>query len=347
MAARTHSGGFRPSGRAPGTLREMEIILVGFPDFCAMDLVGPGEVFSTASQLSGSALYSCVLVSRRRGEQLRSESGIHVVAEDTLANRIDSMHTLLVGGGNGIRSAMNDRRLVSDIARAGQTAPRVTSVCTGAFLLAEAGLLHGRRATTHWASADQLAAEFPDVDVVPDEIYVTSGNVMTSAGIAAGVDLALAIVADDHGDDLARAVAHRMVVYLNRSGGQSQFSERLRSPENADPGITAVVQTVQSDPTASYTVDAMARLAGMSSRHFARQFRAQTGTTPTRWVERVRVDAARDLLERTAMPPKIVGERSGFGSYETMRQSFQRVLGVSPAKYRAIHQRLDEVRSPF
>jgi len=315
----------------------MEVLLVAFPDCCALDLVGPSDVFATASQLAGSDLYTSVLVSNHRDEQVPTESGVKLVSEDSLKNRRESCHTMLVGGGNGFRGAMDDEVLIGAIASVGASARRTASVCSGAFLLAQAGLLDGHRATTHWAQADLLAREFPNVDVVPDAIYVVSGDVMTSAGVTAGIDLALAMVATDHGDELARSVARRMVVYLNRSGGQSQFSERLEVANRQDPGVTAVIATVLADPAGDYSIQNLAALAGMSERNFSRRFRSDTGTTPGRWVERVRVDTARVALEQTQMPPPVVALNSGFQSYDTMRQAFQRVLGVSPARYRNTH----------
>lgn len=319
------------------TVLRMEVLLVAFPDCCALDLVGPSDVFATACQLAGSELYSSVLVSSRGGAHVRTESGVKLVSEDSLKNRAESGHTMLVGGGNGFRAAMEDELLIEAVATAGASATRIASVCSGAFLLAQAGLLDGHRATTHWAQADRLTREFPNVTVVPDEIYVTSGDVMTSAGVTAGIDLALAIVATDHGDELARSVARRMVVYLNRSGGQSQFSERLEVIDHQDPGISAVIADVIANPGGDYSIHDLASRAGMSERNFSRRFRAATGTTPGRWVERVRVDTARVALEQSQTPPPVVATNSGFRSYDTMRQAFQRVLGVSPARYRDTH----------
>lgn len=339
MAARTGSGGFEPLREGSCTVRSVDVLLVAFEQCCALDLVGPSDVFATAGQLAGDDLYSCVVVTGSSTGQVRTESGVVLVAEATVDSCASSAHTILVSGGNGFDRAMSNDALVASISEAGAVVPRVASVCSGTFLLAAAGLLDGRRATTHWAVADRLAREFPLIDVVPDEIFVMSDHVMTSAGVTAGIDLALAIVAQDHGDDLARAVARRMVIYVNRSGGQSQFSERLAVPDTCDPGVQAVLASVRSNPGASYSIASMASQAGMSARHFTRRFRDETGTTPTRWVERVRVDAARELLERTATPPPMIARASGFGSYDTMRQTFRRVLGVSPARYRAVHRR--------
>jgi len=315
----------------------VDVALLAYPDCLALDLIGPSDVFATASRLADAELYRSVVVATHAGQVVATESGVQLVAEESLADALPRAHTLLVGGGDGFRDAMRDRELIDAVAAVGPRVPRVASVCTGAFVLAQAGLLDGRRATTHWARADELARTFPCVDVVPDEIYVTSGSVMTSAGVTAGIDLALAMVAADHGEDLARSVARRMVVYLNRSGGQSQFSERLDTAERTDPGVEAAIAAVVADPCGDYSVANLAGMARMSERNFSRRFKAVTGTTPARWVERVRVDAAREALARTLDAPPVIADRCGFGSYDTMRQAFERVLGVSPARYRRTH----------
>ncbi|MEM7274110.1 MAG: GlxA family transcriptional regulator [Actinomycetota bacterium] len=326
-----------PALARPVDTGPVQVALVGYRECCALDLVGPSDVFETAGQLTGRELYRSVVVTGDGVGPVVTESRIALQVDGAAEDLLPTVDTVLVGGGRGVFDALADRRMVGAVAGAAERAPRILSVCTGSFVLAAAGLLAGRRATTHWAYADRLAQDHPSVTVVPDELYVVDGPVVTAAGVTAGIDLALAVVAADHGEDLARAVARRMVVYLNRSGGQSQFSERLARPTGEDPGVAAVVAAVLDDPAADHTVPTMADRAGMSQRHFARRFRAATGTTPGRWVERVRVDAARTLLEQGALPPVQVADRCGFGSYHTMRQAFRRVLGVSPARYRTTH----------
>lgn len=319
------------------------VAFVVYPESCALDVTGPSDVFATASQLAGSDLYRSVLVGTAPEQVIATESGVRLVVDKSLDEIAGDAHTLLVSGGNGFRAALQDKALIDSLASVGADVDRLGSICNGTFLLAEAGLVSGCRVTTHWAFADELKTTYPKVEVVPDEIYVSSGRVLTSAGVTAGIDLALAVVAADHGPELARTVARRMVVYLNRSGGQSQFSERLR-PDAGDVGIAATISRVKAEPGADHSVAAMAREAGMSDRTFARKFRAHTGTTPARWVERVRVDIAREALESTTGSTTQVAHAAGFASDHTMRQAFQRVLGVSPARYRNTHSALKAKR---
>lgn len=311
------------------------VLLVGFPDCCALDLVGPSDVFATADQLAGDALYECRIGGLRAGEAIRTESGLRLITDVAIGEAAPAVHTLLVGGGNGFRRACQDRDLIAAIADAAPRADRFGSVCNGTFLLAEAGLLSGHRVTTHWAVAAELAAAYPDIDVAADAIYVGSPPVFTSAGVTAGIDLALSLVAEDHGDDLARSVARRMVVHRHRRGGQSQFSERLEPADRLRPGIRKALTAFEDHPGADHSVTAMAARADMSPRNFARAFRAETGTTPGRWVERARVDLARRVLEADDGPRSStdVAHAAGFASPHTLRQAFVRVTGMSPAQF--------------
>jgi transcriptional regulator GlxA family with amidase domain len=207
-------------------------------------------------------------------------------------------------------------------------------VCTGAFLLARAGLLDGRRATTHWASADQLARLYPDVQVDPDPIFLRDGQIWTSAGVTCGMDLALALVEEDLDREAALTIARHLVLFLRRPGNQSQFSATLAAQQPEREPLREVQRRVIEDVAAAHTVEAMAASASMSPRHFARAFRAETGLTPARYVERVRLEAARRRLEETAEPVAAVAASCGFGTAETMRRSFLRALDVGPAEYR-------------
>jgi transcriptional regulator GlxA family with amidase domain len=209
----------------------------------------------------------------------------------------------------------------------------VASVCTGAFVLAEAGLLDGRRATTHWRRAADLARRFPRVRVEPDAIHVRDGRYVTSAGISAGIDLALALVEDDHGAGVAREVARELVVFLQRPGGQSQFSTALATPPARGDLLRTLVAAVLADPAADHSLPAMAAAAAVSPRHLARLFRAELGTTPARWVERVRLDRAQQLL-LDGHSVTSAAELSGLGSDETLRRAFARHLGTTPTHYR-------------
>lgn len=311
---------------------------VVYDNISLLDVAGPTEVFATANQLAGEPLYEIRTVGREGTGMVRSESGLRLGVDVDLASG-PSFDTLIVTGGHGYRRALQDLSLLGSIAVPAYQTERVASVCTGAFLLAALGLLDGRRATTHWAYAAELARRYPEVDVVADEIYVVDGPVMTAAGVAAGIDLALAMVQDDHGAELARSVSRRMVVYLQRAGGQSQFSERYTSPAGEfEDSFDRALAHAASHPQDNLSVGRLAELAAMSRRHFSRVFRERTGTTPGRWVERIRVDAARALLERTDETMPRVATEAGFGSEHTMRQAFQRVVGMSPSDYRVVHQ---------
>jgi transcriptional regulator GlxA family with amidase domain len=261
-------------------------------------------------------------------------SGLRIVADRTLDEADGEIDTLFVAGGEGVRAALRERRLVEYLARSAARARRVAGICSGAFLLAEAGLLAGRRATTHWASCGLLGRLYPDVRVEPDRIFVRDGNVYTSAGVTAGIDLALALLEEDHGRDLALAVARRLVVFLRRPGGQSQFSAQLASQLAERPALRDLQLFIQEHPGAPHSVESLARRVGMSPRHFARLFARELGVTPARYVERVRVEAARRRLEDDAGRVEQVAHGCGFGSPETMRRAFLRTVRISPSEYR-------------
>jgi len=308
-----------------------------------LDVVGPSDVFTTANQLAESSLYESFVASVGC-DYVRAESGLRLGVDVDLLTHRSRFDTLLVAGGIGFRDALTNQPLMEAIAGATKRANRVTSVCTGAFLLADIGLLDGRRATTHWSYAAELAELYPSVFVVSDEIYVGDGSVITAAGVAAGIDLALSIVEADHGIELAKSVSRRMVIYLHRAGGQSQFSERyspVTKTRGGNNAIDALLADLVSRPDEAWSVERMALEATMSRRHFARLFREQTGTTPARWLERVRFDNALLLLDQTDEPVARIAERSGFGSVHTMRQTFHRIVGLSPMHYRALHSRGD------
>jgi transcriptional regulator GlxA family with amidase domain len=276
-----------------------------------------------------------LVVATADGLPVRTSSGVRIAADAALPDLVpEEIDSLIVTGALSMAGPLRDGRLMAALRRLAAGARRVCSVCVGAFLLAEAGLLDGRHATTHWAACDQLAARYPAVTVAPDRIFVRDGSVYTSAGVTAGVDLALALVEEDHGGEVARTVARWLVVFLQRPGGQSQFSERLRLPVPAGSPLRAVVDAIVANPAADHRVPELAVRAALSERHLSRMFLAQTRTTPARFVERVRVEAARELLEATDLPVDAVASRSGFGSAETMRRAFLRVVEVGPGEYR-------------
>ncbi|WP_461119242.1 GlxA family transcriptional regulator [Saccharothrix stipae] len=308
---------------------EREVLVVGYEGAALTDIAGPADVFDGANRVRGGYRVRLAAV----GGGFGVTGGLRVEAED-LREVSGGVDTVLVVGGFTFAAAARDAELRHHLRRVADGARRVGSVCTGAFVLAAAGLLDGARATTHWAYCDRLAAEHPSVDVVPDAIYVQDRRLVTSAGVTAGIDLALALVESDHDAALARLIARWMVVFLQRPGGQSQFSVRSRVPPVREPGLRAVLDAVVDDPAAAWTVEGMARRAAMSPRHFARVFPRRVGVSPARYVERVRVEAAAGVLESGDEGLDVVARRCGFGSAETLRRAFLRVLGVPPGGYR-------------
>jgi transcriptional regulator GlxA family with amidase domain len=316
--------------------RQIAILL--YPGVQSLDVTGPLEVFVGAQRL---------IEATRRDERgyevrtlssstapLRTSSGLTLTPDAILAGAPTDIDTLIVPGGDGSREAAADVPLIEWIKRTGLRARRTASVCTGAFLLAGAGLLENRRATTHWAAADALARLHPDVHVDPDPIFLRDGHIWTSAGVTAGMDLSLALVEEDLDRDAALAIARRLVMFLRRPGNQSQFSATLAAQQPGREPLREVQRSVLEDVAGEHSVDAMAARAHMSPRHFARAFRAETGVTPARYVERVRLEAARRRLEDTPAPIAAVAAACGFGTAETMRRSFLRALEVGPAEYR-------------
>jgi transcriptional regulator GlxA family with amidase domain len=245
-----------------------------------------------------------------------------------------ALDTLIVPGGEGCRAAREDERLLAWLRMAAEGSRRVAGVCTGSFVLAATGLLDGRRATTHWAYAEELAAANPAVEVDDEPIFVRDGRFWTSAGVTAGIDLALALVEDDHDRRLALTIARHLVMFLRRPANQAQFSATLRAQQPAREPLREAQRLVVEDVAGEHTVEAMAARAHMSPRNFARAFRAQTGVTPGRYVESVRLEAARRRLEETRDTAASIALDCGFGSPETMRRSFIRVLQIGPAEYR-------------
>ncbi len=268
------------------------------------------------------------------GRPLRSSSGLQITPDGAVGDHAGPLDTLIVAGGTGHAQAQENTELIEWIAAASSRARRTASVCTGAFLLAGAGVLRGRRATTHWASAQELALAHPEVSVDPEPIFVRDGSVWTSAGVTCGMDLALALVEDDLDRDAALLIARMLVMFLRRPGNQSQFSAALGSKTPRREPLREVQRAVLESVGGDHTVEAMAERAHMSPRHFARAFRAETGITPARYVERVRIEAARRMLEESTDPVADVAAACGFGTPETMRRVFIRALKVGPAEYR-------------
>jgi transcriptional regulator GlxA family with amidase domain len=312
--------------------------MVLYPGVQSLDVTGPLEVFTGADQLLAHEArsergYRVSLLSTD-GAPLSTSSGLALVPHGALADAPARIDTLLVAGGTGSSAAAADAALVDWLAASAPRARRTASVCTGAFLLAAAGLLDGRRATTHWASADELQRRHPAVQVDPEPIFVRSGEVWTSAGVTAGMDLALAMVESDTDRDVALTIARHLVLFLRRPGSQAQFSATLSAQAPRREPLREAQRFAVEHPAADLSVEAMAVRAHMSPRHFARAFRAEAGVTPARFVERVRLEAARRLLEDTPESIGAVAAACGFGTPETMRRVFLRALAVGPAEYR-------------
>jgi transcriptional regulator GlxA family with amidase domain len=313
-----------------------EVVIVAFDGFQSLDLTGPVEVLRSATLLGASPPYR-IRIATPRGRSARSESGITIEADTSLATLARSrarIDTLVVVGGDGTRPARDDAEFISDLGTVARRARRVTSVCTGALLLAEAGLLDGYEATTHWSRCDGLAERHPRVLVHPDRIYVRDRDRWTSAGVTAGIDLFLALVEHDHGAELAHQVAGWLVVFVRRPGGQSQFSAQLRTQPPTSSPIADVQRWVVDHLDADLGVDALAARARMSPRTFARAFRRETGITPAVYVEEVRLETARRLLESTDLTVAAVAERVGVRHVETLHRSFRRRVGTTPDLYR-------------
>ncbi|HEX4789933.1 MAG TPA: GlxA family transcriptional regulator [Actinospica sp.] len=307
-----------------------EIAFLVFPDFQLLDLTGPLEVFSQAERRApGNYLLRTLAFA---GGPVVSSSGLAVLAET--ADPFDAADTLIVVGGRGTDAALADPAYPAWIGAAAGRVRRTASVCNGAFLLAEAGLLAGRRATTHWSRVAELAERYPAVQVDPDPIFIRDGAVSTSAGVTSGIDLALALVEEDRGGAEARAVARQLVVFVQRPGGQRQFSVQLTAQRPAREPIRELLAHIAEQPSADLSVPALAARVGLSERQFLRVFPAETGHSPAGYVEAARVEAACRLLETTGDGLDRIARLCGFGTLRTLQRSFQRVLAVAPHEYR-------------
>jgi transcriptional regulator GlxA family with amidase domain len=314
------------------------IAILAFDGAQTLDVTGPYEVFSTANRLAGGNAYDIEIVAPTK-EPIRTGSALAIVPDTTTAAASRRpLDTLLIAGGGGVLRAIEDPKLVRWVARTAVKARRTASVCTGAYLLAEAGLLDGRRAATHWASAADLAARHPRVTVDPEAIYVRDGDVWTSAGVTAGMDLSLALVEEDLGREIALETARWLVVFVKRPGGQSQFSSHLRAQVAEREPIKELQEWMTANLAADLSVPNLASRACMSERNFARAFTREVGMTPGAYVEALRVDHARLRLESSGQKLEAVAAQCGFGTVETMRRAFHRRLGVSPGDYRTKFQ---------
>jgi transcriptional regulator GlxA family with amidase domain len=305
-----------------------------YPQAELLDISGPISVFNSAtSLLGGDRGYEIRLVAERTGP-VATSSGVELVAQQSFNTLRGRIETLIVPG--GLRGAIiGAASLVPIVARLAPRIERLASVCSGALILSQAGLLDGRAAVTHWAACEDLARGFPKCRVEPNRIFVRDGNVWTSAGVSTGIDLALAMVEEDHGAQLALEVARWLVVYLRRPGGQSQFSAPLAAQMAERSGIRELLLWIAENLKADLSVAALAERASMSERTFIRVFTAETHFTPAAYVERLRVDAARRSLESTRQSAKQIARTCGFGTVETLHRSFKRKVGSTPLQYRA------------
>ena len=318
----------------PNSSRIVEVL--AYPSVKLLDVTGPIQVFASANALmaqGGEAVPYVIRIVAHGGERVEASGGVEL-AVHPLSPVDAALDTLVIAGGEGIAAAAADTRLSEWIRERGRHARRTASVCTGAFLLAASGMLDGRRAVTHWAFCAELARRFPSVHVEPDPIFVRDGTVWTSAGVTAGIDLALALVEEDLGRAAALAVARHLVVFLKRPGGQAQFSEFL-TLQTAEDKFGALHDWISNHLADDLSLPVLATQAGMSERSFSRHYAESTGLTPARVVERLRVEGARHLLSETRLPVKRISQRCGFGSEETMRRSFLRLLDTTPQDYRA------------
>lgn len=320
---------FTPSGS-----RIVEVL--AYPSVKLLDVTGPIQVFASANAYmaeSGEAEPYAIRVVARSGDKVEASGGVEL-AVHPLPPVDAAVDTLMIAGGEGVNVAADDAALVDWIRERARQSRRTASVCTGAFLLAASGMLDGRRAVTHWAFCSELSRRYPAVRVEPDPIFVQDGTVWTSAGVTAGIDLALALVEEDLGRAAALAVARYLVVFLKRPGGQAQFSEFL-SLQSSEDKFGALHDWISHHLGDDLSLPVLAREAGMSERSFSRHYAEATGSTPARAIERLRVQGARHLLSETRLPVKRISQRCGFGSEETMRRSFLRLLDTTPQDYRA------------
>lgn len=315
----------------------LTIDIVIYEGFKALEAIGALSVFTYANSHLGrrglKGRYDVKLVSTHCGPVL-SDTGVSLVAEKSL-NTLAVPHTAIIVGAWNIEQALdNAREIVQWVESAAKRMTRTAALCSGAFFLAEAGLLEGKRATTHWAVADALKARHPTVRVDADCIFIREDAIWTSAGVTAGIDLALALVEEDFGLDIALDVARDLVVYLKRPGGQSQFSAQLISQATHHPGIRSVQNWILANLENDLNPADMAERLSMSVRSFNRRFKSETGTTPSEFLTRARIEAARRMLEEGNLPAKTIAARAGFKTYESMRKAFQSALGVTPLAYR-------------
>jgi transcriptional regulator GlxA family with amidase domain len=324
------------TGNSPRPLR---VALFAYPDIQGLDLSGPYEMFARATRLLRDERrshpgYELIVVGTQTGATVAS-SGFRFVPDVTFRAVRGDVDTLLVVGGKGVDAQLGDPAVLAWLRRMAGRVRRLGSVCTGSFLLAEAGLVDGRTVTTHWGRAEALAKRYPRVRVEQDRIWVKDGNIYSSAGVSAGMDLALALIEEDLGAEVAVAVARAMVVYLRRPGDQSQYSAPLRLQATENPSVRELVAWAAEHPGSDLSVPALAKRLAKSPRHLTRVFRKELGVAPAEAVEQLRIEAARRALQQSSASLDEIAARCGFGSAEVLRRAFLRSLHVTPSAYRA------------
>jgi transcriptional regulator GlxA family with amidase domain len=341
MAEDRYDHAMSKSRKIARTGESRAIIFLAAPNTQILDVAGPFQVFVRAAELfvrehpEHQLPYRVVLVSTARRKTVTTNCGLVLNGSETFRTLRGPIDTLLIAGGGGLEQAAADQELIVWLCKTAQRVRRIGSICTGAFLLAAAGLLDGKRATTHWKYTAELAQRYPQTTIDPDPIFIRDGKTYTTAGVTAGMDLALALVEQDLGSPLALEVARELVLYLRRAGGQSQFSTALSLQASDRKQIEEIRSWVVDHLEQDLPVEKLAEKAGMSPRNFARAFLKDTGTTPARFVERLRVEAARRRLEESRDKLEKIANDCGFGSITTLRRSFLRVLRVPPADYRS------------
>jgi transcriptional regulator GlxA family with amidase domain len=316
---------------------QRHIVVLVYPDVMALDVCGPMEAFATANFYANRELYR-LSIAAVTTDPVKTSVGFCIIPNSALADLEGPIDTLLVAGGHGYAAAYRDRVITDWLRQAAPRARRHGSICTGAFPLAASGLLDGKRATTHWSLASSFAREFPTTTLEVDSIFVRDGQTYTSAGVSAGIDLALAMIEEDHGRTFALRVARSLVVFLKRPGGQSQFSTHLQAQFSAVPAIRKAQEWALAHLSEDLGVKTLAARVGMSERNFRRLFVDELRETPHQYVERIRLDAAKRQIEDTDLPAQAVAKQCGFGTVYSLRRAFVRHLGVTPQWYRARFQ---------
>jgi transcriptional regulator GlxA family with amidase domain len=305
------------------------VVFVVFDGMTLLDVAGPAEVFAEANRFGAS--YRIVMASVD-GNDVMTSVGTRLNASASIGS-VETVDTAVISGGNNLVGRPIDPEVVAAVIALRTRTRRMASICTGSFILAQAGLLDGRRATTHWRQVGLLSRAYPKICVEPDALFVRDGDIYTSAGVSAGIDLALSLVEDDYGADLVRDVARSLVVYLKRAGGQSQFSALVETPPPQRLQLRALTEAIAADPGANHTVKTLAAQVSLSTRQLTRLFQSELGTTPARYVEMIRIDAARSALD-AGRSVADSARLAGFGSAETLRRVFVSQIGISPKAYR-------------